>query len=299
MRESTASSCRWPACPSPSRTTWRSPASRCGSARPGSDPAPQQRDHEVVRRLRACRRGGRRGHARPRAVRLRDHRLDVRHHPQPLGPRPFAGRLVGWIGGSRRLRHRAGGARQRRHGVDPHPGGLLRAGRDQAGTGRGARRPRRRLLVRDGRERSARDHRRRRRTDALRAGRPTGARHPCRHRFPAGCASPPGSPARPRSAGHGGPQPPRAQTCSARPGTGWSRRTRPTVRCWPSPSSSGGPPAPSSMPGSSPIGPSSSRAYAGTPRWAVLRWPPGSHMRRDALAGARRQSSTSPTTTSC
>ena len=206
---------------------------RIGSA--GTDPRPQEQRPRGRTAPARGRRSGRRDHPRARAVRLRDDRLDVRHHAQPLGPRPFAGRLVGRLGGSRGLGHRAGGARERRHGVDPDPVGLLRAGRDQAGTGRGARRPGRRLLVRDGRERPAGDHRRRRRADAVRAGGPPGARRPRPTSAPCALPSPPGCPARPRSAGRGGPRPPRAQTCSARRGTGWSRRTRPTARCWPSP----------------------------------------------------------------
>ena len=73
------------------------------------------------------------GHHRARAV---------RPDPQPVGPRPLPRRLVGWIGGRRRGRHRARRPRQRHLRLDPHPGGDVRARRPPPNPGpRRARRP--------------------------------------------------------------------------------------------------------------------------------------------------------------
>ena len=51
----------------------------------------------------------------------------VRADPQPVGSRSLAGRLVGWIGGGGRGAHRAGRARHRHLGLDPHPVVAVRA----------------------------------------------------------------------------------------------------------------------------------------------------------------------------
>ena len=118
-----------------------------GSRRDAAGVRPRDRAPAAPRRC-----GRRRPHPRARAVRVRRDRLDVRDHPQPVGPRPHAGRFVRWRGRCRRGRHGRGRARQRRHGFDPHPGGLLRARRHQgrasascrptSATGRGSTWPR-------------------------------------------------------------------------------------------------------------------------------------------------------------
>src|ERR1022692_1168622 len=79
-------------------------------------------------------------------------RAGTRHHgdhraaqlpagPQPLAARSFRWRLVGRIGGRGGQRHGAGGARQRRRRIDPHPGERVRAGRAQADPRAGESRP--------------------------------------------------------------------------------------------------------------------------------------------------------------
>ena len=82
-----------------------------------------------------CRRRRRRADPDAGTVRVRHDRLALRDHPQSVESRPHAGRLVRRRGCRRRRRHGGGRARQRRHGLDPHPCGVLRAGRDQARTG--------------------------------------------------------------------------------------------------------------------------------------------------------------------
>ena len=121
--------------------------------------------------------GGRRGHHR------QDHhhriRLEIarrlpaaRHHPQPLGPRAHAGRLLlrRRRGGGGRLR--AAAYRHRCRRLHPHPGRLLRAGRDEAQLrarpAMAARRLRHRRL-----RRADDAHRARRRADAVRPWRGT------------------------------------------------------------------------------------------------------------------------------
>ena len=59
---------------------------------------------------------------------------------QPVAHRPHLGRLLGGLGGVRRLRRGADVARQRRRRLDPDPGRLLRPGRAQADAGPDARR---------------------------------------------------------------------------------------------------------------------------------------------------------------
>lgn len=81
-------------------------------------------------------------------------------------------------------RHRPGHARQRRPGLDPDSRGVLRPGRHQARLRCRAVRSHERLVVRDGRERAARDHGRGRRArpepDALRIAVSTRVRCPAR-----------------------------------------------------------------------------------------------------------------------
>ena len=50
---------------------------------------------------------------------------------QPVGPHPHARRVVGRVGVRGRGGHRAVRRRQRRRRIDPHPGGMLRAGRSE------------------------------------------------------------------------------------------------------------------------------------------------------------------------
>ena len=121
----------------------------------GRTPAPRRRRH----------RG--RHHPRARALRLRSDRLGLRHHPQPVGPRAHPRRVVGRVGRCARRRHRPPRARQRRHGLDPHPVGLHRCRRDQAGRRSRAVRPRRDRLVRPVGERRDGHHGRRRRPHAV------------------------------------------------------------------------------------------------------------------------------------
>ena len=115
----------------------------------GSAGRPQgQRDHPRQRVL-PRRRGGSRfdaGAALPggwaqhlRQVHLagirsdRHHRVaSLRRHPQPLEPGPQRRRVFRWLGGGRGGGHRAGGPRQRRRRLDPHPRQPLRRVRAQA-----------------------------------------------------------------------------------------------------------------------------------------------------------------------
>ena len=77
-----------------------------------------------------------------------DHRAaPVRPDPQPVGPRPHAGRLERRRGRGGRGRDGAGRARQRRRRLDPDPRRLLRAGRAQAGARAGLGRARRRAQL--------------------------------------------------------------------------------------------------------------------------------------------------------
>ena len=69
----------------------------------------------------------------PRARHRADHGARcLWRHPQPLGPLSLAGRLKRRIRSRGRLGHGAGGPRQRRRRLDPHPGERLRAGRPEA-----------------------------------------------------------------------------------------------------------------------------------------------------------------------
>ncbi len=58
-----------------------------------------------------------------------------RTRAQPVAHRPHLGRLLGRLGGVRRLGRGPDGARQRRRRLDPDPGRLLRPGRAQADPG--------------------------------------------------------------------------------------------------------------------------------------------------------------------
>ena len=103
---------------------------RAGSI--ASDPAPQRADHEVVRRLRAA------GAVVVGLTRVPElcvfgatnSRFGVTRNPWNRSAHPR--RVVGRLGCRRGRGHGGRGPRQRRHGLDPHPSGLLRAGRDQA-----------------------------------------------------------------------------------------------------------------------------------------------------------------------
>ena len=121
----------------------------------------------MVRRLRGAGAVDRRHHPDARARAVGAHRRRDGGDPQPVAHRPHARRLVGRRGRRGRQRHGAGRARHRRPRLDPHPGGLLRAGRPQARPRRGAPRARRRRLVRPHRARHPGDHRRRRCVDAF------------------------------------------------------------------------------------------------------------------------------------
>ena len=141
---------------------------------PRGPPAGPQRLHGApaargrVRRRRHDEHAGVRDPADDRAP---PHRRD----PQPVEPRPHAGRLVGRRGRGGGVRHAAGGARQRRRRLAPHPGRVLRAGRPQAEPRpRLARAGPRRLVPRVRRRADA--DRRRDRAAARRAGRLRGRR---------------------------------------------------------------------------------------------------------------------------
>ena len=62
----------------------------------------------------------------------------LRPDPQPVGPRPLAGRLVRRVGGRRRRRAGPGRPRQRHRRLDPHPGRPVRPGRAEAEHGAGS-----------------------------------------------------------------------------------------------------------------------------------------------------------------
>ena len=82
----------------------------------------------------AGRRGGadrQDGRARVRHPQLHPHQ-GVRHRPQPVGHRAHARRVERRQRGGGGRRPRPGRHRQRRRGLDPHPGGVLRARRVQA-----------------------------------------------------------------------------------------------------------------------------------------------------------------------
>ena len=107
----------------------------------GADPALQGR-----------RPGHRRPHQLPRAGPAADHRAaDPGPDPQPVGPRPLAGRLQRRLGRGGGRRPRAHGPRRRRRRLDPHPGQRLRPGRAEAQPGPPHQRPRERGLGRPGR----------------------------------------------------------------------------------------------------------------------------------------------------
>ncbi len=73
----------------------------------------------------------------------------VRADPQPVGPRPVTGRLVGRIGGGGRGAHRARRPRQRHLRIDPHPGRAVRSRRAEADPRPGADERRHRSTGRD------------------------------------------------------------------------------------------------------------------------------------------------------
>ena len=138
--------------------------SRTTAAEPATEDAPAVLGLKVRRR-----RHHRQDHHH--RVRLEDAgRLPAaRHHPQPLEPRAHAGRLLlrRRRGGRRVLR--AAASRHRRRRLHPHPGGVLRAGRDEALLRPGAAMAARRLLRR-GLRRADGAHGARRGADALRHG---------------------------------------------------------------------------------------------------------------------------------
>ena len=182
----------------------------------------------------------------------------ARPDPQSVGPGAHARRLVRRRGGRGRGRHGADRARQRRRRLDPHPGGVLRAGRAEA-------QPRPRLagpepgetyLVQDGvlTRTRGRHGRRARRARGLRAGRRYWAPPPAEP-FAAAAGRDPG---RLRVGVHDDPAdrrpidpivPPRrgrgGRSCSRRSATRWRRRAaldRPgLLRCSPPPSARSSP----------------------------------------------------------
>ncbi len=121
----------------------RRPAADQGPRRRGRlahDPRVRRRQPGAGRRI-----GPGRAAVRGRGVRAarEDHHLRVRHRalhrergpghlPQPMGPRPHAGRLVEWLGRRGRRRDGADRARRRRRRLDPHPGVVQRPRRAQA-----------------------------------------------------------------------------------------------------------------------------------------------------------------------
>ena len=64
-----------------------------------------------------------------------DRAAPLRPVAQPVEHRPLDRRLVGRLGGRGGVGHGAGGARQRRRRLHPHPGVVLRPGRPQADAG--------------------------------------------------------------------------------------------------------------------------------------------------------------------
>ena len=74
-----------------------------------------------------------RDHERARAddLPVDGHRRE-RDHPQPVGPQPHAGRLLGRLGGRRGGRNRAVRDGLGRRRLDPDPRRVLRSGRDEA-----------------------------------------------------------------------------------------------------------------------------------------------------------------------
>ena len=99
-------------------------------------PAGQPRRGPAARRGRDRRRPDERAGAHAVAV---HGDADLRRDPQPVGARPDSGRLERRLGRGRRGRAVRRGAGQRRGGLDPHPGRLVRALRPQAARGGGSR----------------------------------------------------------------------------------------------------------------------------------------------------------------
>ena len=227
----TSRRCRWPA--SRRGQGQRRRRRRADARRVGGD-AGRAADQRPRRRRTAARRRRHRGRPDqdPGPVRLRCHRLDLRHQPQPLGPVAYAGRVVRRQRRGGRRRARPGRARQRRARLDPDPGGLLRrcsgSSRASASCRPGSATNSWYDMVR---ERSARDDGRRRRAHALGDGRrvPSWPRSPSRS---GRCGSPS------RCARRSPASAPTSSTCApsyVRPscwrpqGTrspGWTRRTR-------------------------------------------------------------------------
>ena len=211
-----------------------------GHRRRSTSPRGRQRDGPAPAR-------GRRGRPRQdepaRAGDLRLHRdRGLGHHPQPLGPRPHAGRLQRRLrrgAGRRALRRRVGVGRRR---VDPHPRRALRPVRAEAAARPDLARPGSRALARAVGDRLAGalgrglgplarrlPRRRQRRPARARADVLAGRAHEARARC--------GSPSRPRrharspppivgDRGQGGRRA-RPPTCCARSATR-SRRATPT-----------------------------------------------------------------------
>ncbi len=132
--------------------------------------------------------GGCRAPRHRRLLRVRLQGLDghaaLRHHPQPLGPRPHAGRLVGRPGGGGGGAAGAPGARHRRRRLDSSPGRACRDRGPQAlARARAAGPGLRRARVRQRRARAACTDRRRCGLDA--PGHRALRRAGCRRRSPA------------------------------------------------------------------------------------------------------------------
>ena len=142
------------------------PASRCGSVRPPRTP---RRRSAITKSCAGCAPPAPWSSASPASPSCASSARPTRRSASPAtrGTSPHARWLVRWLGRRGRVRHGAARARQRRHGLDPHPGRLLRPRRHQARPRRRAGRSRQRLVVRHGRERPAGHHRRGRRARAL------------------------------------------------------------------------------------------------------------------------------------